>query len=98
MASAVPQDTPIRRASIADLSIEQIEQLVESMRERRMRSQKAFELAQEAKKLMKLEKDKARYDKLLVMYQKKADSVDKGLDVMSKYLTELKVLELVLGD
>ena len=50
---------------------------------------------QEAKERAKLEKDKARYDKLLDMFEKKIKSVDAGLDSMSKYLNELKVLQIV---
>jgi molecular chaperone GrpE (heat shock protein) len=98
MVAPVPQDTPIHRATLSELSVEQIEALVESMRERRMRSYTAYQLAQEAKKKMKEEKDKLRYEKILTMFQKKLDSVDKALDTMSKYLNEMKVMELVLGD
>lgn len=94
----LPQDTPVHRATISEMSTDQIEALVDSMRERRMRSYNAYEIAKAAKEKMKLEKDKQRYDKLLDMFERKIESVDKALDVMSKYLTELKVLELVLGD
>lgn len=98
MVSPVPQDTPIHRATLSELPLDEIEKLVESMRERRMRSYTAYQIAMEAKKTIKLENDKLRYDKLLDMYQKKLDSVDKNLDAMSKYLNEMKVMELVLGD
>jgi uncharacterized protein YecA (UPF0149 family) len=95
MVSPIPQDTPVHRASIAEMTIEQIETLVDSMRERRMRAHNAYQLAQEAKAREKLQKDKARYDKLLVMFEKKIKSVDAGLESMSKYLNELKVLEIM---
>lgn len=91
------QDTPFKRANLSDLPISEIEKLVESMRERRMRSYTAFEAAKAAKEKLKEEKDRARYEKLLTMAQKKYDAVDKGLDVLGKYLNEMKVLELVLG-
>ncbi len=98
MVNPLPQDTPIHRTTLSEMSIDQIETLVESMRERRMRSYTAYQIAMEAKKTMKLEKDKLRYDKLLSMYEKKLESVDKNLEAMSKYLNEMKVMELVLGD
>jgi predicted nucleic acid-binding Zn-ribbon protein len=95
MVSPIQQDTPVHRASIAEMTIEQIETLVDSMRERRMRAHNAYQLAQEAKAREKLQKDKARYDKLLVMFETKIKSVDAGLESMSKYLNELKVLEIM---
>ena len=94
---AISQDTPIRRASIADLNIEQLTALVEEMQERRMRQHTLFEAAQQAKAKNKEEKDRARYTKLLEMADKKIKSVDAAMDTIMKYLNEMKVLELVLG-
>lgn len=91
-------DTPAHRALVSELSIPEIEKLVDEMRERRMRAQNAFQIAQEAKAKIKLEKDKARYEHLLQMFDKKLVAVDKSLEVLGKYLNELKVLELVCGD
>jgi predicted nucleic acid-binding Zn-ribbon protein len=95
MVSPIPQDTPVHRASIAEMTIEQIETLVDSMRERRMRAHNAYQIAKEAKEREKLAKDKLRYDKLLDMFEKKIKSVDAGLESMSKYLNELKVLQII---
>lgn len=94
----LPQDTPAHRATIKELTPTQLEELVESMRERRMRAQKAYELAKEAKEKLKLEKDKARYEHVLDMLQRKITTIDKALDAAGKYVNELKVLELVLGE
>lgn len=93
-----PQDTPITRASILELSVDQLEALVEQMQERRMRSHTAYQLAQEAKAQLKEEKDRARYEKVLEMCAKKLEAAEKALDAASKYTQELKVLQLVLGD
>lgn len=95
--AALPQDTPIRRASLSEMTIDQITALVEEMQERRMRSYTAYEAAQAAKAKIKEARDRDRYDHLLKMFGKKIETVDKGLEAMSKYLNELKVLELVLG-
>lgn len=94
----VPQDTPAHRASIKELTTEQLETLVIEMQERRMRQHTAYEAAMAAKAKIKEEKDRARYDKLLVMLEKKLDASQKSIDAASKYINELKVLELVLGD
>lgn len=93
-----PQDTPITRASIKDLTIDQLEQLVEHMQDQRMRSYTAFQAALEAKAKIKEEKDKARYEKVLDMCGKKFEAADKALEAASKYVSELKVLQLVLGE
>lgn len=98
MVAPVPQDTPMRRASIGTLPVEEIEKLIEGMRERRMRQHNAYEIAQQAKAKIKLEKDQGRYDKVIAMLEKKMDAAEKALDAASKYLNELKVLELVLGE
>ena len=91
-------DTPIHRASINELTVSELETLVEQMRERRMRSFTAYEAAKAAKEKIKEEKDQERYQRILVMLEKKFDTVDKGLAALSKYVTELKALELVLGE
>lgn len=93
----LPQDTPVHRASIKELTTTQLEELITGMQERRMRQHTAYEAAMAAKAKIKEEKDKARYDKLLDMLGKKLESTQKSLDASTKYLNELKVLELVLG-
>lgn len=92
-----PQDTPITRASINDLTPSQLEALVVQMQERRVRSYTAYQAAMEAKAKIKEEKDRGRYEKVLDMYAKKLEVAEKALDAASKYANELKVLELVLG-
>jgi uncharacterized tellurite resistance protein B-like protein len=93
----VPQDTPIHRASISELSDEQLDKLIESMRERRMRSYTLFQQAQQAKAELKEQKDKDRYEHLMKMAEKKLESVDKGLEALSKYVNEMRAIQLVLG-
>ena len=61
MATVLPQDTPIRRASIADMSIDQVLALVEQMQERRMRQHTLYEAAMAAKAKIKEAKDAERF-------------------------------------
>lgn len=98
MSLSFPIDTPIQRASINDLTLSQLEELVTYMQEQRMRSYTSYQLAQEAKAKIKAEKDKARFEKVLNMAGKKFEMIDKALADVSKYVNELKVLELVLGE
>jgi hypothetical protein len=94
MPDVFPQDTPIARASIVDLTPEQQNELIERMRERRMRLYSVYQEAQAAKAQLKLEKDLARYEHVLEMFKKKVETVDKGLEALSKYAAELQVLKL----
>ena len=97
MATVLPQDTPIRRASIADMSIDQVLALVEQMQERRMRQHTLYEAAMAAKAKIKEAKDAERFTHLCRMVEKKLKTIDTNMESVSKYLNELKVLELVLG-
>lgn len=98
MTTTFPQDTPIRRASIRELTAQQLEDLVTSMRERRMRLFSAYEEAKAAK--AKLIHDKAvdRYQHVIEMFEKKIETVDKGLDMLNKYATELQALRIIIGE
>jgi hypothetical protein len=98
MMLSFPQDTPITRASLLDLTPDQINELVTHMQERRMQQYTAWQLAQEAKARIKEEKDRERYQKVCNMLGKKLEAAEKALDAAQKYGNELKVLQLVLGD
>lgn len=95
---AAKADTPIRRATILDLTQEEAEALITEMRERRMRQHTLYEQAVAAKAQLKLDKDRKRYEKLIDMYEKKSVSVDKAIDALSNYVNELTLLRLTCGD
>lgn len=63
-----------------------------------MRSYTAYQAAMEAKAKIKAERDRGRYEKVLGMLGKRLEAADKALEAASKYVAELKVLELVLGE
>lgn len=94
---AAAADTPIRRATILDLTLDEAIAHVEELQQRRMRQHTLFEEAQLAKAKLKEQKDRERFDHLINMYKKKSETVDKGIEALSKYLNEMKVLELVCG-
>src|SRR5947207_74845 len=98
MTASFPQDTPIHRASIRELTTQQLEELVGQMREQRMRSYSAYEEAKAAKS--RLEHDRAidRYQHVIEMVEKKVKTVDSGLDMLSKYANELQALRIIIGE
>lgn len=98
MTTILPQDTPIARATILDMTPEQLEAHIVSLQERRMRSYRLYEEAQAAKAAIKEEKDRARYVKVIEMLAKKLESAEKALDAANKYHNEIKILRLTVGD
>ena len=90
----VPQDTPIKRACIADMTPDQIEQHVELFRERRMRAYTAYQEAQRLKAEAKSKADAEQMEKRLTQIGKVLKTVDNGLDKITKYVAEIRVLAL----
>jgi galactose-1-phosphate uridylyltransferase len=91
-------DTPINRVSMKDMTIDQIEALVETFQERRMRSQKAYAEALVIAEQKKHDKDSGQLVKRLEQMQKVMVSVDNGLEKLRKYTTEVRVLRMALED
>jgi hypothetical protein len=91
-------DTPIQRASIDQLTFAELESLVEEIQERRMRSQTIYQEALAAKAAIKEKKDRDLYQKRLTQIEKKLDSVNKACDMIAKYMNEVKLLRMTVGD
>ena len=91
-------DTPMHRTSITEMTHEQAVQFIESRREQRMRQQRLYEQAQEAAKKLKSEKDRELLTKRLEQIDKKAKTVDKGLEQLSNWINEIQVLRMTTGD
>ncbi|HSW91765.1 MAG TPA: hypothetical protein VLG09_03915 [Candidatus Saccharimonadales bacterium] len=98
MTYPVPQDTPIKRVSIRELTADQLEALVMDMRERRMRLFSAYEEAKAAKAKLMHDKAVDRYQHVIEMFEKKIVTVDNGLDMLNKYATELQALRIIIGE
>ncbi len=96
--TTLPQDTPIKRATILDMTPEQLDAHINSMQERRMRSYTLYQEAQAAKASIKEEKDRERYTKVVEMLSKKLEVAEKALDAANKYHAEIKMLRITVGD
>lgn len=73
---------------------DQIEQLVEHMRVRRMAAHTAYQEAQRIKAEAKSQKDAAMMEKRLQQIDKCFASIDTQLERATKYAAEIKVLAL----
>jgi hypothetical protein len=90
----LPQDTPIRRACIADMSDDQIEALVAHMQQRRMAAYTAYQEAQQMKVEIKHAKDALQIEKRLEQIEKIVTTAERQLDKAMAYVAEIKVLRL----
>lgn len=91
-------DTPIKRASITELTFAELESLVEEIQERRMRSQTMYQEALAAKAAIKEEKDRKLYQQRLTQIEKCLKSANNACDKLAKYMNEVKLLRLTVGD
>lgn len=98
MTISLPQDTPIMRATILDMTPEQLTAHIEQMQERRMRSYTLYQEAMAAKQAIKEAKDRDRYVKVCEMLAKKLETAEKALDAANKYHAELQILRITCGD
>lgn len=94
----IPQDTPITRATIADLTPAQLEQLVETFRVRRMAAYTAFQEGQRIKAEAKCQKDAQMMQKRLDQITKCFQSIDTQLERATRYSNEIKLLAMTAGD
>jgi hypothetical protein len=75
---------------------EQMNALVDMMQERRMRSHTIYQEALALKAAKQHAKEGERLEKLCEMFAKTVESVDKGLDKLRKYASEMQVIRLSL--
>ena len=94
----LPQDTPIHRATLREMTHEQLIDHIKEIQERRMRLQTAYEEAQAAKKHLQDEKDAALYQKRLDQVYKALEAADKAIEKANKYFVEVQALRLTIGD
>lgn len=98
MTATLPQDTPIARATILDMTPEQLDNHIKLLQERRMRSYTLYQEAQELKHKLKDEKDRAMLAKRVEQLAKVLTQAENALDKANKYHNEIKVLRLTIGD
>ena len=88
------QDTPINRASIAELSDDEIDALLVGIAERRLAPVKAYEEAALIAAGVRSERLKADLEKQLEMFSKDLVTMDKKLDTMTKRALKIRAIRL----
>lgn len=97
-APAIPQDTAIVRAHVNMMTDDQLVELIERKRTRRLSASKKYEAGLLAKANAKSEKQAQRLDKVLGMFLKQIDAVDKAIEKLDKHAIEIQALRLVMGE
>jgi hypothetical protein len=92
------EDTPFKRASILELSDEELTKRVEALRERRLRSYSIYQAGLEAKKHAKDLKAAQGLEKTCEQVAKLLESVDKSLDKLEKKVLDIQAWRLMLGE
>lgn len=90
----LPQDTPIHRACIPDMTDDQIEALIVHMQTRRMAAYTAYQEAQLMKAGIKSAKDALIIEKRLKQIETIMGTTDRNLTKALQYIAEVKVLRL----
>lgn len=90
-------DTPITRASIENLPVDQLDQFVQELQKRRLRAYTVYKAAQEAKYEKELSKTQETLDKRLEQFAKKLVAVDKGLSDLERYAIDILSARMALG-
>lgn len=90
-------DTPISRVSIQDMPVDQLQEFVASLQERRLKSYNIYQAAQEAKQEKLAGTQAEQYEKRLTQFISKHETVLKGLSALEKYANEIIAYRLAQG-
>lgn len=98
MSEVVPQDNPIDRASIAQLTPDQLVEYIGALQQRRLKSYKIYEAGKRAKQDATDVKTAAQLEKVLSRMTKLFERVEADLEKLDQQAIEVQVYRLALGD
>ena len=91
-------DTPINRASIAQFDINEAQQFIERIRERRFNAYKLYQLGLRAKEEKQHGKTMEALDKRLEQFSKTLQTLDNGINKLEKYALEIQGYMIAIGE
>lgn len=94
----IAQDTPVDRASILDMTPDQLKDHTKLLQERRLVAWNIYQAGVEAKKRVQEEKDKLLLDKALAKFLKLHSTIERALDKLEEAATQIQVARIVVGD
>ena len=90
--------TYIECKTVEDMTNDELDTLIAQRRERRLRSFKVYEQAEESKRRAKDERLKAKLGKQIDIMKKELDRADAALDKLDKRITVIAGIRLELED
>lgn len=93
-----PLDTPINRATIEQLPIEDLQNFIGRLAQRRLASYNIYLAGLEAKKLKSAEASASGMDKALEQFLKAYETSGKTIEKLEKLALAIQGYRLVLGD
>jgi|TARA_Y100000034_G_C6875491_1_gene400333 hypothetical protein len=96
-ANQSPDDTPMHRKTITEMADNEIDTMLDGLRERRMKTVQVYQDAENAKAELKREKDTETLNKKLAVFKKKLDAAEKAQDALDAYSLKIRALRLELG-
>lgn len=98
MSEIIPQDTPIKRASIMQMDPEQLQEYIQTLQTRRLAAYNIYQMGVEAKRKATDEKDAAYLVNTLKRFEKQYDIAKRALDKLEKLATDIQVARIASGD
>jgi polyribonucleotide nucleotidyltransferase len=95
---AAKKDSPINRATVADLSDDEMDRWVMERRERRLHAAIVYQEGQQRIKETKCEKLKTTLTKQFEMLGKEMDSLDKLLEKIDKRVARFRAMKFELTE
>lgn len=93
-----PQDTETHRATVAELTPELAEAMLDAIRDRRLRLAAQYEQKQREKAQARSVRVQQMYDKALEQVKKKLEAADKALDAVEEKINRMRAFRLELED
>lgn len=90
-------DTPVTRADISELPVASLRAFIDKLRERRMRAYTVYMAAQEAKREKHINSQQELLDKRIAQFEKKLQTVDKGLQDLERYALDILTARQSVG-
>ncbi len=80
--------------SIKDYSLDELDALIDTIRERRLKSVRIYEESEKLRHLARIEGLEVQYDKQLEMFRKELERVDKHIDRLELRTLKLRAIRL----
>lgn len=92
------RDNPLHRIEIREMSVEELDLFIETIRENRLAPLRIYKEAQELRKRLQDDRLIAKLDKHIKMMGKEVEAYDKAVGKLEKRVLNIKAIKLELED